>query len=296
MRRVAFCFPALCVFPLLVAGATLADTITHGGTTIEMEFVTVGNPGNANDSTGFGAVDYAYRIGKHEVTERQWTAVVAANGTDLLDDPGYWSGDQPVAHISWHEAAMFCNWLTSGDVTAGAYTLTGDKVTAIDRVAAVTQHGTVYVLPTESEWHKAAYYDPGKIGYWKYPTVSDSVPDGIDFDGDTAFGAVFQDGHDQGHPNTVDRTGPPSVYGTTGQAGNVWEWSEVGTFGGTRGYRGGSFQGTWHFLEASYGSAFDNPGDEYTTRGFRVASIPEPGSITLLLCGALSLVMFRRRR
>ncbi|MDP7691263.1 MAG: SUMF1/EgtB/PvdO family nonheme iron enzyme, partial [Vicinamibacterales bacterium] len=50
-----------------------------------------------------------YFIGKYEVTENQWDAVSGASTTDLLDDPGYWSGDQPVAEISWHESAMFCN-------------------------------------------------------------------------------------------------------------------------------------------------------------------------------------------
>ena len=39
----------------------------------EIEFVTVGNPGNAADNTGnpnpAGKVDYSYRIGKFEISE-----------------------------------------------------------------------------------------------------------------------------------------------------------------------------------------------------------------------------------
>ena len=30
----------------------------------------------------------------------------------------------------------------------------------------------MYVIPTENEWYKAAYYDPNKpagLGYWDYP-------------------------------------------------------------------------------------------------------------------------------
>ena len=36
--------------------------------TVDIELVTIGNPGNANDQGGFGAVNYAYSIGKFEVT------------------------------------------------------------------------------------------------------------------------------------------------------------------------------------------------------------------------------------
>jgi hypothetical protein len=39
-----------------------------------------------------------------------------------------------------------------------------------------------------------------------------------------------------------------------------------------------------------------SPTYEYYSIGFRVASVPEPGSITLLLCGAIAIMIGRRRR
>ena len=67
-----------------------AVTITHGGTTIDMDFVTVGNAGNAADTTGdpnpCGSVAYEYRIGKYDYDtqkhqiipfEPQWSAHAA---------------------------------------------------------------------------------------------------------------------------------------------------------------------------------------------------------------------------
>ena len=62
---------------LLAAGGALAVTI---------ETVPVGNPGNAVDtevmiidgSTGYGRVDYAYNIGKYEVTAGQYTEFLNA--------------------------------------------------------------------------------------------------------------------------------------------------------------------------------------------------------------------------
>ena len=281
-----------------------AVTITHGSTTITMDFVSVGNPHNDGDvqSQGtFGAVDYSYNIGKYEVTENQWDAVSGASTTDLLDDSGFWSGDQPVAHISWYEIAMFCNWLTSGDVTNGAYAINGSgEVTAIDRGSAVTTHGTVYVIPTEDEWYKAAYYDPNKggagvPGYWDYPTRNDDPypPDGINIMGDTAFDAVFDDGYNQGHPNDVDNAGVLGPYGTMGQGGNVWERNET-AIGLGRGGRGGK----WNDISDSLAASFRNSSNltsEYYGVGFRVAAIPEPGTITLLLCGLAGMTLIRRR-
>ncbi len=300
MKRV---FQIVCVTALVAAlgSAASAADITHDGTTISMDFVTVGNAGNTADATSYGGVDYNYRIGKYEVTENQWDAVSGASTTDLLDDPGYWSGDQPVAEISWHESAMFCNWLTSGNVAQGAYAINGSGVvTAIDRADAVSTYGTVYVIPTEDEWYKAAYYDPNKsggAGYWGYPTGSDSAPDGIDSAGDTEFEAVFYDGYNQGHPNDMDDAGALSPYGTMGQGGNVWEWNETiiyGPFGdSSRGLRGGSFSNYDDILLAS--SRFvSSPTIEAYNVGFRVSEVPEPATMAILMLGGIGIL--RRRK
>ena len=63
---------------------------------ITLEMVTVGNPGNANDTTGYGGVDYVYAIGKYEVTAGQYTAflnAVAATDTYGLYNTDMWSND-----------------------------------------------------------------------------------------------------------------------------------------------------------------------------------------------------------
>ena len=300
MKRV---FQIVCVTALVAAlgSAASAADITHDGTTISMDFVTVGNAGNTADATSYGGVDYNYRIGKYEVTENQWDAVSGASTTDLLDDPGYWSGDQPVAEISWHESAMFCNWLTSGNVAQGAYAINGSGVvTAIDRADAVSTYGTVYVIPTEDEWYKAAYYDPNKsggAGYWGYPTGSDSAPDGIDSAGDTEFEAVFYDGYNQGHPNDMDDAGALSPYGTMGQGGNVWEWNETiiyEPFGdSSRGIGRGSFSNYDDILLAS--SRFvSSPTIEAYNVGFRVSEVPEPATMAILMLGGIGIL--RRRK
>ena len=70
---------------VLVSTCLLAVSASAG--TVDYTMVTVGNPGNANDTGGggIGAVDSSYQIGKYDVTIAQYTAFLNAadpNGTN----------------------------------------------------------------------------------------------------------------------------------------------------------------------------------------------------------------------
>ena len=166
------------------------------------------------------------------------------------------------------------------------------EVTAIDRASAISAHGTVYVIPTEDEWYKAAYYDGDADVYYDYPTGSDDMPDGINYIGDTSYDAVFADKHNQGQPSVIDNAGVLSPYGTMGQGGNVSEWNEA-TIDLSRGMRGG-FWNNSHYYLAAFERSSSNPTYEYYGMGFRVASVPEPGSLAMLLSVLLSFIYLRR--
>ncbi|MFM7248647.1 MAG: SUMF1/EgtB/PvdO family nonheme iron enzyme [Planctomycetaceae bacterium] len=163
----------------------------------------VGNPGNANDTTGYGAVGYAYEIGKCEVTIEQYADFLnAAARTDpysLYDtrmasdlniagitrngSSGSYiysviggSGNKPITYVSWFDAARFANWVNTvagaaGDTETGAYTLVGGQTSG---VAPARNPGATFYIPTENEWYKAAYYSPirhsGSGGYYEFAT------------------------------------------------------------------------------------------------------------------------------
>jgi formylglycine-generating enzyme required for sulfatase activity len=147
----------LSLMPILLLGSTaLADVFNMPGGLTSLEFVTVGNPGNAGDTRyatpGYGAVDYAYNIGEYEVTAGQYCEflnAVAAEDTYGLYSPNMdtavssfgcnikrtgssgsytysvasdWA-DRPVNYVSWGDAARFANWLHNGQPT-GAQGLT----------------------------------------------------------------------------------------------------------------------------------------------------------------------------
>jgi len=246
---------------------------------IDINFVNIGNAGNSTDpATGnlYGAVSSNYRIGKYEVTAAQWQTINTAAG---IGDSGYWSGNQPTAAISWYEAAQFCNYLTSGDKYSGAYKfdISGNFL-SIDRVSSISTYGTTYVIPTEDEWYKAAYFKPNASGYSLYANGTNTAPiAGVNSNYNMAIGAPWDITN-----GTVEQNG------TFDMMGNVWEWNEALISGSYRGIRGGSYGSYDNDLASSRrGIGYPFGGRDFI--GFRVASVPEPCSLALLLIGGLAL-------
>jgi sulfatase modifying factor 1 len=241
----------------------------------EMDFVTIGNAGNVADTTGYGIVGYDYRIGKYEVTNAQWNTFVTAAGAPTGNDGGYnylayfTDAQQPANMVSWYEAAQFCNYLTSGDKSKGAYQFSGNNANpgdflGINRTAAQAAYGTIYFLPTEDEWYKAAYFKHDGSGYSLYANGTDIAPiAGVD----ARYNYV-------GSPWNIG-TGTMEQNGTFDMMGNVWEWNET-LIDSYRGTRGGSFAySPASHLASSYRLPYLPSNEDYNF-GFRVASIPEP--------------------
>lgn len=174
---------------------------------VTFDWATVGNPGNGGDvqpQGTFGAVGYAYRISKHEVTNAQYVEFLNAvdpmgtnslglyrswmtseadggiiyddsesNGSKFRVKPG--RDNNPVVYVSFIDAMCFANWLENGQgsasVATGAYTIT-------DGLSEVRNPNATYFIPSENEWYKAAYHknDGVTANYWDYPTSTDAVP------------------------------------------------------------------------------------------------------------------------
>ena len=278
-----------------------AITIAHGGDSVDIDFVDINYNGTAAEDAGdtavagYGVVTYDYSIGKFEVTADQWAAVIAADS--VVGNAGSWSGSQPTASSSWYEAAKFANWLTSGDALQGAYGFSdATTFTGVDRATALTTYGTIYVLPSEDEWYKAAYLKSDGSGYTTYAT-GDGLP------------VAGTDANYGGAPSAPWNVGIGTIEnnGTYDMGGNVWEWGES-AFDGTldvlsesRVLRGGDWFSSSDDLQSSF--RFNGPpGFEGDFLGFRVASVsaavaavPEPSSVGLLVIGAMGCVLRRKR-
>lgn len=77
-----------------------ADAFGSGSNAFTIDFVNVGNAGNAADTTGYGAVSYQYRIGKYEVSQ---DAIDKATASGLSNVTAWeWAGSQPAGRITWY--------------------------------------------------------------------------------------------------------------------------------------------------------------------------------------------------
>ncbi len=277
----------LAALACLLAAPALAATIT-------IDMVTVGNPGNANDTGGTnnGAVAYSYQIGKYDVTIGQYTEFLNAadpngenpNGiynasmaTNLnIAGISYTSGasagskyavisnggdssNRPITHVSWFDAARFANWMTngqgSGSTETGAYTLNG-KTTG---KAVAANPGAAFRLPTNDEWYKAAYFSPNYggpsvPGYYDYATQSDSPP------GNIVVSGTNQANYAPGGVYSVTQSGYNS---NQNYLTDVGAFSSSGSFYGTFDQSGNVYQ--WNDLDglASSGSFRGLRGGDY---------------------------------
>jgi formylglycine-generating enzyme required for sulfatase activity len=235
----------------LTTCAIAAALITSNSATatITLDMITIGNVGNANDTVNpapaanYGSVSYEYNIGKTEVTTAQYVAFLNATastvdtyalynvgmanmggiGVGIIQTGGGSTnftytvtngGDRPVAFVSWFDAARFANWLVNGQgdgsTETGSYTLIGAFSGAT--VARNVINGGYYI-PTENEWYKAAYYNPGTTAYSLFPngqtTITTADANYANVGGTTT--------------NVGNYSGVLSPYGTYDQGGNVRE-------------------------------------------------------------------------
>jgi formylglycine-generating enzyme len=251
---------------LFLAALALLCLAVVAQANITIDTVTVGDAGNAADTTGYGSVAYSYNVGKYEVTAGQYTAFLNAKAaTDthgLYNEFMSWTDEgsgitrngtsgtysyvvdaafvnRPVNYVSYWDSCRFVNWLSNGqgngDTETGTYTIPngydGTDGRAIQRKA-----NWSWAVTSEDEWYKAAYYMGGNTnaGYWLYPTRSNRRPPSNNMADPSGNNANYRTGYgsypiDSGKYTTVvgEFQNSASAYGTFDQGGNVWEWDEA---------------------------------------------------------------------
>ncbi len=255
--------------------------------TVNIETVSVGNPGNQPDrryeqygQPAHGSVGYTYDIGKYEVTAGQYaeflnnkagvntyglynTGMVSTSygsgilqiGGGTVDNPyTYWVApvfvNRPVNWVSYWDACRFANWLHNGQGNGDTETGAYTLTTdGIDNNTVTRNANWKWAVTSEDEWYKAAYYKGGSTnaGYFNFPTSSDDMP-GRDLNDVSGNNANYY-----GNPYPIQ-----SPYYTTVAGEFQNSDSPYGTFD-----QGGN---VWEWNETVFSIEF---GGNETGRGFR---------------------------
>lgn len=192
----------------------------------------------------------AFLLASTQVTNADYALFLRATSSSpppFWNDPNFSHPPQPVAGISWFEAAHYCEWLS-------------------------VQTGRSYRLPTEAEWERAAR---GGLEQKQFPWGDDapeSLPD---------YASRWQNG-----PEPVARYAPNN-FGLYDIGDNVHEWCgdwydanyyaaspDRNPQGPEAGLRKASRGGSWrHSIKVARCSARSSipPNFQYADYGFRIA-------------------------
>jgi formylglycine-generating enzyme required for sulfatase activity len=281
---------------------TPAEKPPEGMVWIPAGTFTMGSPAsepnrNSDETQHSVTLTKGFYMGKYQVTQEQWQAVMGNNPSSFTSVGSYGGvpGDLPVEQVNWYHAIAFCNKLSVMEGLTPAYAVSGisdwgslaysaipTSNNATWNAAAIVSGSDGYRLPTEAQWEYACRAGTTTAFNWGTNQIT---YDQANFYSNSSYnGSPTQTYRGQ---TTVVGTFAPNAWGLYDMHGNVYEWcwdwynasyysdSSAGTdplgaaSGAHRVMRGGYWYSDGQNLRSAYRGSF-NPGYGYYDIGFRL--------------------------